>query len=163
METNPKPNENIDLTRLTPVVKRELRRHFLSERERLIADQVVDITLPYGNQRVRLPKLEVLSDLTGMDRSHVCTTLKSLHEMRIVLTHHKEGAIVLTVNVDSEGWKVKPRVALATTLRGMDVVREFNGIEAKGDQLNFRVLSPAQFLLPGITDLATVTEFPENL
>jgi len=172
MEPSPTPNPQPaaptapvpDLRSLEPAVRRELRRHFLSERERLVADQVVEITLGHGLNRVRIPKLEVLSDLTGMDRSHVHGALKSLHEMRIVTTGFKEGSIVLTVNLDSETWKVKPRIPKATTLRGLEVVREYNHIPAAdGGSLNFRVFDPAQFLLPLVADSATVADFPQTL
>lgn len=164
------PERAAKLVKMARYMKGELRRHYLSERERLVADQVVEVTLCNGRDRIRVPKLEVLSDLTGLERSHIHTALRSLHEMRIILTSHKEAALVLTINLDSENWKVKPRVPRATVMRGLEVLDEFNRLgqyalsQAPGENPeNFRVEDPAQILLSFVPNSGNVPDFPTTL
>lgn len=161
----PSPEQRAqELRSLEPRVKRELRRHFLSERERIVADVLTENTLGLGLLHVRIPKLEVLSDLTGLERSHIHTALRSLHEMRIFTARIHEG-ITIAINTDSESWKVKPRIPRSTIQRGLDVIYAYNHTQpppsATETPINFRDFDPAQFLLPGVTNSVTVPDFPE--
>ena len=124
----PVPPDAITLKALEARTKRELRRHHVSERDRLVADALCDVTFGLGLTSVKIPKPETLGELVGLPRQHVYTALQRLHEMRIVSVHPKEGVYLYTVNHNSEGWKVMPRVALATILRGMETIRELNHI-----------------------------------
>lgn len=153
---------------LAPWVRAELRRHFLSERERLVAEAIMEVSLVYGLPSVLIPKLEVISDLTGIPRPHVHGTLKSLVEMRILTVSDGEGMPRYELNGDSDTWKVKVRVARATVRRALDLMCELNhqahqaelGTNIlKGEKPNFfRDFSRAIFLPAVVTDSGTVTK-----
>lgn len=164
--------ERHTLQQLDRYLRRELRRHFLSERERIVADVLLEMTFGLGLRSVRIPKLETFTDLTGIDRGHVHGALKSLFEMHIVRVDRRREVWEYSVNPNPEGWKVKIRVPRETIRRGVEVVKAYNGMDGDGatpapggDSPNFKELEPAQFLLPGVADSATVAphgdEFPE--
>jgi phage replication O-like protein O len=113
-------------------MERELRRHHLSEREHLVSDALNMVSLGFGLEPVKIPKLETISEITGLPRQHVQTAVKSLTEMRIISMRTVEGGVIYTLNQNSDTWKAKPRVALATIQRGMDLIRELNGLADAG-------------------------------
>lgn len=160
---------------LAPWVRAELRRHFLSERERLVAEAIMEVSLVYGLPSVLIPKLEVISDLTGIPRPHVHGTLKSLVEMRILTVSDGEGMPRYELNGDSDTWKVKVRVARATVRRAMDLMCELNhqahqaelgtnvvkghaALNGESKPNFFRDFSRAIFLPAVVTDSGTVTK-----
>lgn len=137
-------------------LRAEFRRHFLSERERLVAEAILDVSLVYGLGSVMVPKLEVISDLTGIPRPHVHGTLRSLVEMRILTVSEADGAMRYELNADSDTWKVKVRVARETIRRAMELVLELNhGHREAGE--NFKVLQHTLLKPPTVTDSVTVT------
>lgn len=148
-------------------VRRELRRHFLSERERIVADVLVEISFGFGLREVRIPKLDTLADLTGIPRPHVHGALKALHQMRILAITAKEGMAIYRLQPDSDAWKVKVRVPRATIMRGVEMIQELNHLpgtaagrgaaDAGGPTESFRVLPDAHFLGAGVTDSVSVT------
>jgi hypothetical protein len=152
-------------TALEERVKRELRRHHICERDRLVADTLCEISFGLGLRSVKIPKLETLGDLTGLPRQHVYTSLKRLHEMRIVTVHPKDGVYLYTVLPNSEAWKVAPRVALATILRGLDTIRELNNVPEPASEASENSATDDQRQMPlfSVTDSVTVTKeaFPE--
>jgi len=152
-------------------VRRELRRHALSERERIIADALLDVSFTLGLRSVRIPKLEVISDLTGIQRSHVHGALKSLFEMRIVTVEQKEGLVVYSINPDTESWKVKIRIPRPTIRRAIEVIKSCNNMDGTphemapdvdfdlgGDPENFKVLADTPLFANRVPDSVTVTD-----
>jgi hypothetical protein len=141
-------------------VKRELRRHHISERDRLVADTLCEVSFGLGLRSVKIPKLDVIGELTGLPRQHVYTTLKRLHDMRIVSVQPKQGVFLYTINANSESWKVAPRVALATILRGLETIRELNGVREEAIADTSENSAPGdkdQIQLFSVTDSVTVT------
>jgi hypothetical protein len=146
-----------ELKALVMPLQRELRRHHLSSHEMIVANVLVELSYGRGMPSVRLPKLDTLSDLTGIDRPHVHTALRSMHEMRILILRQKQGIWVYRITPNSEGWKVKPRIPVATIQRAMDVVISYNQaiIEAAAEQgaaANFRDFPNNQIPLFPCTD-----------
>jgi hypothetical protein len=159
-------NDPEQLRKLERYLKLELRRHQLSERDRLVSEVLVEMSYGRGLASVKIPKLGILSELTGITVPHVHTTLKRLHDMRIVRLHSKQGMVVYVVNPDSESWKVLPRVARETILRATEMVDGLNGVQGATvmeDVINFKDNPNSQVLFPGISDLETVSGwwFPE--
>ncbi len=152
------------MEQLERLMRRELRRHSLSERERLVADALVDLSYGLGLESVRVPKQEVFTDMTGLARSHVSGSLKALYQMRILRTIQKDGMTHYTLNPNSEVWKVKIRVARETMKRAMELTRACNGLEnqapgaegAAEETLNFKVFPSTPVLSAGGTDSVTV-------
>lgn len=109
----------------------ELRRHALSERERLIADQLLDMSYGWGSPVVRLPNLQVLSDLTGIAVPHISTALRALAEMRIVDSDARDIATDYRINPSSDNWKVKIRVPRSVQNKAIEVVKAYNGMDER--------------------------------
>lgn len=158
-------------------LRKELRRHFLSERERILADVILELSFGLGMKTVKVPKLEIFSDLTGIPRPHALSALQSLHEMRIVHIDKKGEVPHYTINPNSENWKVKIRVARETTRKAVELIKSCNGLDytdpaAKHvapleSQPNFRAPQPTPFFVPAVTDSVRSTEsddrFPDLL
>jgi phage replication O-like protein O len=166
--------QNID--RLSPAagkhlldrVRRELQRHDVSDRDRRVAEALCEVSFGFGLRSVKIPKLDTLGEITGLPRQHVYTALLRLHERRIVTVQQKQGLHLYTINPNSESWKVPPRMALATVLRGLETIREINDVpadESSSASENSAICDPRQILLPGVTDDVTVSreKFPEGL
>lgn len=157
-------SEQVRCLQLGHFVRAELRRHFLSERERLIAEAILDLSLFYGHASALIPKLETFSDLTGIPRSHVHGALKALVEMRIVRMEQRDRCVCYSLNGDSDGWKVKVRVAAQTIQRARELVIELSastrplGDAGNGACSNFKVAEVAVLNGAVVTDSVTVTE-----
>ena len=144
-------------------IKREFRRHQLTDRDRLVADALCDISYGLGLGSVKIPKLETLGDLVGLPRQHIYTHLRRLHEMRIITVQPKEGVHLYTLNPNSDAWKVMTRVALTTVLRATETIRELNGVP-EGEPAEISTPEDKrQIMLFSVTDSVTVTRevFPE--
>lgn len=113
---------------LEAITKRELRRHHISERDHLVADALCEVSFGLGLTSVKIPSLQVLGDIVGLPKQHVHTSLRRLHEMRIVRIQHTGSAWLYTVNPVSETWKCAPRVSLATVEEATEKLRELNDI-----------------------------------
>lgn len=153
-------------------VRGELRRHFLSERERLVADALLEISLGWGLDAVCIPKLDVIGDLTGLNRSHVHGALRGLHDMRILQIDSAEGGLTrYAFNTNSENWKVKIRIARATVKAAKDLLLEVNHMAKPpefADELLLGILKPVMAVAvpvaapePNSNGVPARAEFPE--
>jgi len=115
-------------------LRRELRRHFLSERERLVADALLEVSLGWGLEAVCIPKLDVIGELTGMARSHVHGALKGLFDMKILRIDTHEGIARYAFCQNTENWKVKIRCARADVNSAKELLLEVNHL-ARPDNL----------------------------
>ena len=132
------------------LIRRELRRHQISDSVLRVAEIILDMSLGQGLERVIIPNHEIFSELTGVGRPHVSEAISALREMRILKVSTINGAPVyqLREDPDSDGlspfnWRVQPRTTMRAMLRAVDTIREWNG------------LAP----LPGDRSLETVANF----
>jgi hypothetical protein len=172
-------------------LRRELRRHFLSERERLVADALLEVSLGWGLETVQIPKLDVLGQLVGLARPHVHGALRSLFNMKILRIGSVDGIASYSFQTDTEKWKVKIRASREQVKMAKDLLREVNHVSGPEDTLsqlartlakpsshnhnsdmdapphgldgNFKDQDHALFLPAGVTNYGTVTDdqFPE--
>lgn len=141
----------------------ELRRHALTERQRLIATVLVELSYGCGVASVVVPSLQQFTDLTGIARPHVHEAITGLLRMRVVRTEAVSGGTRYVIEPNSDAWKVEPRVAPATINRAFELIQHVNHhpilvspYPAGGGELpNFREAHHAEFLFTGVTDLGT--------
>lgn len=152
---------------LGKALRKELRRHFLSERERLVAEWILETSLLWGKRSVNVPTLETFTDLTGITRPHVHTALRSLVEMRIVETREAAHGMSYWINANPETWKVKIRTPRASIQRAIERLKALNGMDTPAEtdtktielpraDSNFKNCSDANFLPGLVSDSETV-------
>ena len=117
------------------LIRRELRRHQLSDSELRIAEIILDMSLGQGLERVLIPTLDCFKELTGIGRPHVSEAIKALREMRIVRVTSVNGVPAYSIREepDSEAltpfnWRVQPRISLREMERSVDLIREYNSL-----------------------------------
>jgi len=110
------------------ILRRELRRHHLSERERHLAEFILDMTFGWARETIVIPQLQCFTDLTGISKSHVSEGIADLHAMRIIRVITEHGKPVYSVREDTDNWKVKPRVSTAAMANSINLVREWNDL-----------------------------------
>ena len=110
------------------LVRRELRRHHLSQRELALAEIILDMTLGWTRESIIIPQLQCFTDLTGISRPHVTEGLQDLHAMRIIRIITDKGQPTYSIREDTENWKVKPRVSTSAMSGSINLVREWNAL-----------------------------------
>ncbi len=117
------------------LIRRELRRHKLSDNALRITEIILEMSLGQGLESVLIPDHDCFSGLTGIRRSHVSETLLALREMRIVRLTSRDGFPIYSIreDPDSEGlspfdWRVQPRTTLREMERAVGMIREHNGL-----------------------------------
>ena len=130
-----------------PLMRHELRRFNLSDRERTLAGVILSLSWEEGLANVRLNKLEDLEHLTGLKANHICETLHALiNLMRVVIKEEAADGIRYSINPHSENWQAKPRTSKATMLSTINLIREINGVPRQTeDQVNFKMQSVTHF------------------
>jgi hypothetical protein len=148
------------------LIRRELRRHQLSDSERRVAEIILDLSLGQGLEKVIVPNLDCFKALTGIDRPHLSEAIKALREMRIVRLSSTAGAPTYAIreDPDSDGlvpfnWRVQPRMTLNEMSRSLDLVREYNSLPPLPKDHNLEAL--ANFKNRAVTK-KTAAAVPEN-
>ena len=149
----PLTTNKLELLRYAAVYRRELRRHFLTDRERHVAEVILDKSWGWGLPSVRIPKQADFTNITGISAPHVCTTLRALEDMRVITINRELAQPRYAINPDSEAWKVKPRLSAETIHDEVNLLRELNGlppveIDPEGMHVNFKILLQGLFLNP---------------
>ncbi len=108
------------------VLAREVLRFDLSKQQLIVLLLLIELSYGWGNEAVRVPKLELLSQLTGMKRTHVAATLRELFQMRIVEATRHEQAIDYRVLPDLDRWGCRPRVTPGMVTHATDWLRLYN-------------------------------------
>lgn len=101
-------NETINFPLLERISRRALRRHALSERERLIAEIVLDFSYAIGRPAALIPRQDIFVTLTGITKGNVSTVLLSLESARILNIIRAES--IYTFLPDSSTWRVRSRL-----------------------------------------------------
>jgi hypothetical protein len=158
------------------MLRKEFRRYDLTLRQSIIANVILDLSLCWGRRSVRIPKLEIFTDLTGISPGNVLQNLQMLHAMRIVEVDTLGGVTQYTLNLESDKWQCRPRVMADRVKAALDIVRALNdvapeegadGTEVKGTALNFPSAGDDHFLAIEIPDLGislpkrAVPDFPK--
>ena len=94
---------------LERVSRRALRRHALNERERLVAEIVLDFSYAIARPAALIPRQEIFVTLTGISKGNVSACLMALESARIL--HILRAEALYTFLPDSSTWKVKSRLA----------------------------------------------------
>jgi hypothetical protein len=129
------------------LVRHELLRFRLGDRNRTIAILILSLSWDEGISAVRVPKLEIFERLTGLEANHVSETLTELELQRVVSVMDTPDGKLYSVNPNSSNWQATPRKPRATMLETLNLVREINGVKRQSeDQLNFKFQEVANFL-----------------
>ena len=115
-----------DCQALASRVFSDLRRHDLSKQQLVIVMTLVEISYVWGHETVRVPKLELLAQLTGMRRTHVAATLRELNQIRVIDVKKHEQYLEFRVVSDSNLWRCRPRVSPGTARNALDWLRVHN-------------------------------------
>jgi hypothetical protein len=131
-----------------PLMRHELRRFNLTDRERTLASLILSLSWEEGIPAVRIPRLDIFEHLTGLAANHVSETLYDLEKlMRVITITDTADGRQYALNPKTDQWQAKPRVSRSTLLETINLVREINGVERQSeDQLNFNFNSVASFL-----------------
>lgn len=149
-------------------LRKELRRFNLSERQRIIADVILDTSYGWGLKCVKVPKLDFFTDLTGISRGNVHSALKALYEMRIVEAVQKDGIAEYCITPSPDRWQATPRQSRARITHAIELLKIYNGL-AKGPAPeltpegfeNFKIGRNGEFSSRSVSNSGTDTEtFP---
>lgn|GEM_PF-5951025 len=126
-----------------------LRRHKLGERERLVAEIVLDWSYAKGRPFAQIPQQNYFSLLTGISKGNISQILRSLARANILLIDHAADPLpTYTFNVDAAAWRY-----VDTRLRDADALARADAIEAHLDRI--ASTSPEQLhLIEPLPDLA---------
>jgi hypothetical protein len=136
----------------TAVIRRELLRHQLTDRERRIAEIILDKSFGWQQPSVVIPELKHFSSLTGMAAPHVHMAIKGLHLKRIIRVVMMRGQATYTIREDTDNWKVTPRVSIEGMRETMALLRELNELPPE-DLKNFKARPDAGAKHVSITEL----------
>ncbi len=131
-----------------PMMRYELGRFNLTDRERTLAGLILSLSWDEGIAAVRITVLDEFEKLTGLAANHVSETLHDLSAlMRVVIIQEVDGGKLYSLNHHTENWQAKPRVSRVTMLDTINRVREYNGIQRETEgQLNFKFSAVTHFL-----------------
>ncbi len=128
--TTPRDNRQpVPLIDLAPLMRYEIGRFSLTDRERTLATLIVSLTLELGIANVRMPDHYSFESLTGIKANHISETLNDLDKlMRVIIVGEDCGHKVYSLNPRTETWQCKPRVSRNTLLEALKIIKELNGV-----------------------------------
>ena len=110
------------------VMRMELWRFELNKRHLQVLSVLLELSLGWGKESVKIDRLQLLSDLTGLAVSHVSATIDDLCLMRI-LTERKikgEDVVEYKLEPDADEWRCKPRQTGEKLIETLHRVKMFN-------------------------------------
>jgi hypothetical protein len=157
------------------LLRKELRRYDLRHREETVLYLLIDLSFGLGIREVRVPKLDVFVDMTGISRANVSRVIESLHGMGILDVNADGELPVYRVNANVNEWRCRIRSSSETTRRAIELIKAVNGLDAGGDRAiaavdamhktaqqkgsqNFKDHPHTDFSVNLIADLATIAE-----
>lgn len=148
-------------------IRRELRRHHLTQRELALAEIILDMTLGWQRESIIIPQFQCFTDLTGISKSHVSEGIADLHAMRIIRVITEKGQPTYSIREDTDNWKVKPRVSESAMSNSINLVREWNALPPLVSPLeavaNFKSRPTAKKIGPKVPDSGCPSDVPVNL
>jgi phage replication O-like protein O len=115
-----------DYRALVKTVREDLLRFDLSKQHLKVLFWVLELSYGWGNEAVKIPKLGVLRQLTGLSVAHLSTTVKELQQMRILVVSSVEGAVEYKVQPDCDKWHCRPLATRGDLRHAMDWLRVYN-------------------------------------
>jgi DNA-binding transcriptional ArsR family regulator len=104
---------------IASIVRRELWRFDLNKQHRIIGSVLLELSFGMGRESVKIDRLRVFCDLTGLDRSEVSKALDQLRRMRIVNSRLCGELMEYQLEHDSDHWRCQP---LLTDKKSMDTL-----------------------------------------
>jgi phage replication O-like protein O len=108
-------------------LKSELRRFDLSHRQQTLAEVLVELSYGWANKSVRIPKLDMFEEMTGINRANTHRALQDLHTRRILTVEIKDGVPEYTINPNPETWQAAPRLARVRIRNAKELLKSYNG------------------------------------
>ena len=105
-----------------------MRRHQITDRERRVADFILDKSFGWGRPCVIVPQLKFFTSYTGISVPNIHEALSGLHLKRIIRVVQVKGQMNYCIREDTENWKVSPRVSLHAIAETESLLRELNGL-----------------------------------
>lgn len=114
---------------LASIARRELWRFDLTKQHLRIASVLIELSYGLGRTSVRIDRLRVFCDLTGMDKGNISRTLEDLSRMRIITSRRvsEKDLMEYEVEPDSDKWRCQPLQLgekLLETLRWVQMLNE---------------------------------------
>jgi len=114
----------IDWKQLAALVRIDLDRAILKERQRRLMEIIVKATLVRGRLRVRVPRLADFEHLLGVTKGNLSVIFRELQRARILQVRAlAEGGMEIVILPDARNWDVVwryERSELQVWLRGLD-------------------------------------------
>lgn len=108
----------VNFPALERISRRALRRHALTERERLVAEIVLDFSYALEQPAARIPRQDIFVTLTGISKGNVSSTLAALEAARVL--HIDRAGGLYTFLPDASTWRVRSRLATAAHVAAAD-------------------------------------------
>ncbi len=115
--TNPEP----DWRALSDLVRHDLFRHQVSERECVIVDLLLRLSFDLGRSIAKVPRLEDFSAVTGISKGNALGTLQRLVDKRIILA--EAGGYRILPRTVNHHWGASPRMNLAAAEKALMLLR----------------------------------------
>src|ERR1051325_10238388 len=107
-EQNAQQKPSADYVALARAVREDVLRFDLNKQQLKVLLVIVELSYGWGLESVRIPKLGVLRELTGMSVANLSNTIKELHGMRLLLATRAEGGVDYKVQPDCDRWHCRP-------------------------------------------------------
>ncbi len=120
--------------------RRALRRHHLSERERLIAEIIIDYSFALGRADAYIPKDGIFCQLTGISKGHVSEVLGALALAGVIRIDRRGGRF--SFQPDTSQWKVRSRLRSEAHIRAADRVEAWLSEAARVEVEQLHLLRP---------------------
>jgi hypothetical protein len=98
---------------LASTVRLELRRHVgdLTYRGVFLAEEILNLSISVGAESLYVPKLNLLRELTGIDKPELIKVLRDLNRRRVIRMQKVDSGRRLALNLDASTWLANPRVS----------------------------------------------------
>jgi hypothetical protein len=108
---------------------KHVRRLELSYPEYRIAQLILELSYGWGLRSVLVPKLEILSVLDGMVKSHISTTLHSLEEIGLLLIEKTPFGPRYSITTNPQLWRCRLKGKRAQVREAINTLKVYNKIE----------------------------------
>jgi hypothetical protein len=110
-----------DWRALSDLVRHDLFRHQVSERECVIVDLLLRLSFDLGRSIAKVPRLEDFSAVTGISKGNVLGVLQRLVDKRVILA--EAGGYRVVPRTVNHHWSVSPRMNLVAADKALVLLR----------------------------------------
>lgn len=125
-QENAQRKPEVDYKALMQTVREDLLRHDLNKQHLKVLFWIVELSYGWGNEGVKIPKLGVLRELTGLSVAHLSNTIKELHQMRLLIVLRAEGAVEYRMQPDCDRWHCRPLTTRRDIQHALDWLKVYN-------------------------------------